>query len=188
MRRARFWTNIPNKRDIMTAMENQPENHIGRVLYFLSKMAAILGGLIMSGLIIMVVISVIGRWLFSMPVYGDFEMVSTGTAVTVFLFLPYCQITRGNVIVDVFLNWAPKKLQTSLDVVGSLLLSIISGLLAWRMTLGGFNALNYNETTYILALPLWWAYPFIVFSLGLLFLTSLYTATHDMARIFRDKL
>ncbi|MDH5188790.1 MAG: TRAP transporter small permease [Rhodospirillaceae bacterium] len=163
-----------------------PQNLIGRVLYFLSKMAAILGGLLMSGLIVMVVISVIGRYLFSAPIYGDFEMVALGTAIAVFLFLPYCQMQRGNVIIDLFLSWAPKKSQTVLDVVGSLLLAIIAAVLAWRMTLGGFNAVQYNETTYILALPLWWAYPFAILSFGLLFLTSIYTAIYDMIRVFRD--
>ena len=163
-----------------------PQNTIGRWLYFLSKMAAILGGLIMTAISIMVVTSVLGRYIFSTPIYGDFEMVALGTAITVFLFLPYCQMQSGNVIVDLFLSWAPKKAQTSLDIVGSLLLAAISAVLAWRMTLGGFNAVEYNETTYILALPLWWAYPFAVLSFVLLFLTSIYTAIHDLIRIFRD--
>jgi len=163
-----------------------PASSIGRALHFLSLMAAILGGLIMSGLTIMVVVSVIGRYVFSTPVYGDFEMVALGTAITVFLFLPYCQINRGNVIVDLFLAWAPKRVQIGFDVVGSLALALIAGMLTWRMTLGGINAVEYNETTYILALPLWWAYPFAVSSFGLLTLTSLYTAAHDLMRIFRD--
>lgn len=167
---------------------DSPENHIGRVLYFLSKMAAILGGLIMTGMTVMVVLSVVGRYLFSSPIYGDFEMVALGTAITVFLFLPYCQMQRGNVIVDLFLAWAPKKIQTTLDAVGSFLLATIAAVLAWRMTLGGFNAVQYNETTYILALPLWWAYPFAVLSFVLLFLTSIYTAILDMVRVFRDEL
>ncbi|MDH5489251.1 MAG: TRAP transporter small permease [Rhodospirillaceae bacterium] len=164
----------------------RPKNHIGQGIYFLSKMAAILGGLIMTGLIAMVAVSATGRYFFSTPIYGDFEMVALGTAITVFLFLPYCQMRRGNVIVDLFLSWAPKKVQTAFDVVGALLLAVISAVLAWRMTLGGFNAIEYNETTYILALPLWWAYPFAVLSFALLFLASIYTAIYDLIRIFRD--
>lgn len=161
------------------------KNPIGRALYFLSQMAAIMGGLIMSGLIIMTVLSVLGRWLISSPIYGDFEMVAMGTAIAVFLFLPYCQMMRGNVIIDLFLSRAPKKIQTALDVVGALLLGLIAGLLAWRMSLGGFNAAQYNETTFILALPIWGAYPLIIFSLALLCLTSLYTAINDTLRIWR---
>ncbi len=165
-----------------------PDNRIGSALYFLSEMAAILGGLIMTGLTFMVVVSVLGRWLISSPIYGDFEMVAMGTAISVFLFLPYCQMNRGNVIVDLFLAWAPRKVRTALDILGSIMLALIAGVLTWRMTLGGFNAVEYRETTYILALPLWWAYPFAVASFGLLCLTSIYTAIHDLARIIRDQL
>jgi len=139
----------------------------------------------MTGLTVMVVISVLGRWLISAPIYGDFEMVEMGTAISVFLFLPYCHMSRGNVIVDLFMAWAPKRVQVFLDIVGSVALSLIAGVLAWRMILGGLEMVSDNETTYILALPLWWAFPFAVFSLGLLALCTAYTAVHDGIRIFR---
>ena len=160
-------------------------NPIGRALYFSSRMAAILGGLIMTGLTIMVVISVLGRWLISAPIYGDFEMVEMGTAISVFLFLPYCHMNRGNVIVDLFMAWAPKRAQIFLDMIGSMVLSVIAGVLAWRMISGGLEMVEYSETTYILALPLWWAFPFAVASFGLLALCTAYTAIHDGIRIFR---
>ena len=172
-------------------MSDTPENAgaaetlIGRALFFSSYMFALLGGLIMAGLVVMVVVSVVGRWLFSAPIYGDFEMVAMGTAVAVFLFLPYCHVKRRNVIVDLFLAWAPKKTQTFFDVLGSVALAAIAGLLTWRMALGGLNAVEYNETTYILALPIWAAYPFAIASFALLTLTSVYTAIHDLMRIYR---
>ena len=161
------------------------DSQIGRALYFSSRMAAILGGMIMTGLIIMVVVSVIGRWLISAPIYGDFEMVEMGTAISVCLFLPYCHMNRGNVIVDLFLAWAPKGVQITFDILGSIVLSVIAGLLVWRMILGGFEMAEYTETTYILALPLWWAFPFAVASFSLLSLCAAYTAVHDGLRIFR---
>ena len=71
----------------------------------------------MVGLAGMVVVSVLGRWLFSAPVFGDFEMVGMGTAIAVFLYLPYCHMRRGNVIVDLFLSRTPKRLQIFFDVI-----------------------------------------------------------------------
>ena len=162
-----------------------PEMAIGRALHFASYIFAMLGGLIMTALTVMTVVSVIGRWLFSAPIFGDFELVEIGTAVSVFLFLPYCHMNRGNVIVDLFLAWTSKTVQTLFDILGSIALSIIAGLLAWRMTIGGFDMFEYNETTYILALPVWGAFPFAVASLVLLALCSAYTAVHDGLRILR---
>ncbi len=166
--------------------EFSPSDHrVGRVLFACSYALALIGGVIMVGLTALVVISVTGRWLFSAPIFGDFEMVAMGTAVSVFLFLPYCHMNRGNVIVDVFLSWAPRKVQSFFDIIGSLVLAVIAGVLTWRMTLGGLEVFEYSETTYILALPLWWAFPFAVASFALLTICCLFTATQDLARTFR---
>lgn len=162
---------------------DKPEDRIGKVLHRGAFLFAMAGGFIMTGLIVMTVLSVLGRWLFNAPIYGDFEMVAMGTAVAVFLFLPYCQMRRGNVIVDLFLSWAPRGVQAAFDVAGALMFGGLSALFAWRMTLGGMNAVDYNETTYILALPLWWAYPFAVASFAMLALTCLYTAYHEAKRL-----
>ena len=165
--------------------EQMPEQSIGRALHFISYLFAILGGFIMMALVVMTVVSVLGRWLFSAPIFGDFELVELGTAISVFLFLPYCHMNRGNVIVDLFLSWAPKRVQAFFDVLGSVALSLIAGLLAWRMSMGGFDMLEYNETSYILALPVWAAFPFAVSSLGLLAMCAAYTAVIDGLKVFK---
>ena len=36
------------------------------------------------------------RWQGSQPLPGDFEFVQMATAVSVFSFLPYCQLRRSN--------------------------------------------------------------------------------------------
>lgn len=172
---------VPN--DLET--EEHDKHPIGRVLFKCSYYSALFGGFVMVGLAAMVVVSVIGRWVISKPIFGDFEMVALGTAVAVSLFMPYCHMKRGNIIVDLFLSHAPRRVQSFFDVLGSLFLGAIAGMLTWRMYLGAFDVLKYNETTYILALPLWWAFPFMVFAFGLLTLTCLYVATQDIMRTIR---
>ena len=53
-----------------------------------------------------------------MPVPGDFELVAIGTGLAVFAFLPWCQMTRGNVLVDFFMSAAPVRAKTVCDVIG----------------------------------------------------------------------
>ena len=48
--------------------------------------------LVLIALILLTVVSVVGRALFSAPIPGDFELVEIGMAVAVFAFLPYCQL------------------------------------------------------------------------------------------------
>ena len=161
----------------------RPTGPVGHTLLLSARAFALLGGIIMVGLASMVVASVLGRWLLSSPVFGDFEMVSMGTAIAVFLYLPYCHMRRGNVIVDLFLSRTPKRLQIFCDVIGSVALAAIAGMLCWRMAVGGLEILKTNETTYILALPLWWAFPSAVAAMGLLALCCFYTASIDLKRI-----
>jgi len=158
---------------------------VGRALHAVSYGCAIAGSLVMAGLVIMVTASVIGRALFKTPVYGDFELVSMGTALAVSLFLPYCHLRRGNVIVDLFLANAPPFVRSACDVFAGLLLSAMTVLLTWRSVLGGLDMGAHHDVTMILGLPVWWVFPPIVLSLGLLALGCLYTAWQDFAGIRR---
>ncbi|HSR71461.1 MAG TPA: TRAP transporter small permease [Kiloniellales bacterium] len=163
----------------------RPADRIGRVIFAAARALSLLGGLLMVGLAAMVVASVLGRWLFLAPIPGDFELVAMGTAVAVFLFLPYCHLARGNVLVDLFLSGAPRRVQVLFDVLGALILAVIAGALAWRMVFGGVDIHHYNETTLILGLPVWLAFPFAVLGLALLCVSCLYTAVRDLLDALR---
>jgi TRAP-type C4-dicarboxylate transport system permease small subunit len=77
---------------------------VGRALHICSFILVLVGGLLMSALTVMTVVSVTGRKLFNAPIQGDYELVTMGTAIAVFLFLPYCHLQRGDVVVDLFLS------------------------------------------------------------------------------------
>jgi TRAP-type C4-dicarboxylate transport system permease small subunit len=156
-----------------------PADLPGRWLFRLAFGLAIAGGALMVALIAMVVASILGRGLFSAPISGDFELVAMGTGIAVSLALPYCHINRGNVIVDLFLARAPLAVRVGCDVLGSLLLAVLAAVLAWRTVLGATDMIAYREVTIILAIPVWWAFPFVILSLGLLAVCALYTAWRD---------
>jgi len=163
----------------------RPVGPIGRILFFCSYVFVLFGGLLMSVITVMTVVSVLGRYLISAPISGDFELVTMGTAISVFLFLPYCHLQRGNVVVDVFLSWAPRRVQTFFDGISGLLLAAIAAMLAWRMIYGGLDMHQYNEVSYILALPVWPVFPVAVVALGLLSAVSIYTAMRDFRETAR---
>ena len=163
----------------------RPADPVGRALLFCAYVLILAGGFLMAAVTVMSVISVLGRYLFSAPVPGDFELVTMGTAIAVFLFLPYCHLQRGNVVVDLFLSWAPRKVQVFFDGASGLLLAAIAGVLSWRMAQGGLDMHRYNEVSYILALPIWPVFPVAVLALALLAACCLYTAFRDFRDIAR---
>ena len=101
----------------------------------------------------------VGSWNFRIGnVPGDFELVEAGVGFAVFAFLPWCQLTRGHASVDIFTNFLPPGANRAIDVVSELLMTVVITLFAWRLWYGMHDKLRYNETTFILQFPLWWAY------------------------------
>jgi TRAP-type C4-dicarboxylate transport system permease small subunit len=147
----------------------------GRALHRAATGVALLGGLVLFALTLLTVISVVGRALFSAPIPGDFELVELGMAVAIFSFLPYCQIVRGNVIVDLFTTKASPRTKALLDGAGNLLFTAIAALLTWRVALGGLEIRSYRETTMVLQVPVWWGYVPAVAFLAFLTLVCAYT-------------
>jgi TRAP-type C4-dicarboxylate transport system permease small subunit len=148
---------------------------VGRALYRAATAAALLGGGVLFALTLLTVISVVGRAVFSAPIPGDFELVELGMAVAIFAFLPYCQIVRGNVVVDLVTSKACPRTKALLDAVGNLLFTAIAALLTWRVALGGIEIRSYNETTMVLQVPVWWGYVPAVLFLAFLTVVCGYT-------------
>ena len=149
--------------------------HVGRALYRAATGIALLGGLVLFALTLLTVISVVGRAAFSAPIPGDFELVELGMAVAIFSFLPYCQIVRGNVIVDLFTSKASPRTRALLDGIGNLLFTAIAAVLTWRVAVGGIEIRSYRETTMVLQVPVWWGYVPAVAFLAFLTVVCAYT-------------
>ena len=157
-----------------TAVSARSER-VGRALYRAATGVAVLGGLVLFALTLLTVISVLGRAVLSAPIPGDFELVELGMAVAIFSFLPYCQMVRGNVIVDLFTTRASPRARALLDAIGNLLYTTIAALLTWRVALGGLEIRSYRETTMVLQVPVWWGYVPAVAFLVLLTVVCAYT-------------
>ena len=121
----------------------------------LCRALAVAGGALLALAGLVTVVSVAGRYLFTDAIAGDSEIVSVLTAVAVALFLPWCQLAKGNVIVDVFTEQASVPVKAVLDALGSLLLLVIAAVLAWRLSVGGFGLAAAHDETMVLRLPTW---------------------------------
>ena len=133
---------------------------------------ALLGGLLMLGVALMTSWSATSGWLFGKPLPGDVELVEMLTAVSVFMFLPYCQLTGANVTADLFTAKASPRTVELLTLLGALVALAFSLLLLWRMYEGLLDYRQYVETTTILKIPIWYAYLPALVSLALLAATA----------------
>lgn len=145
---------------------------IGRLAFVL----AVLGGVLSIAIALLVLTSITLRQTPMGAVRGDFELVQMGIALAVFAFLPWCQARRGNVMVDTFTTWLPRRVQAGLDALWDMVLAGMMALLAWRLALGGLDAMTSSTTTMVLLLPIGPAILACAALAGFLALVSLATA------------
>ena len=138
-----------------------------RLLESLAKLCAIAAGGLLTVVTLMTCVSLIGRNLIGMTIVGDFELVGAAAGAAVALFMPWCQLKRGNIIVDFFTAKASARSIDRLDRFGALLLGLAMALLAWRSTLGGINAWKSGSGTMLIGFPEWVIYSVMVPPLAL---------------------
>ena len=132
-------------------------------IYRLSRWSAIVGGIVLVAITLMIVVSISGRALIGLglgPVPGDFELVEMGTAVAVLFFLPWTYLKGGHATVDLLYMHLPAWAKRSVVIVSDLLMLAVWLVLTWKLYEGMVEKKQYMETTFILQMPLWWAYAF----------------------------
>ena len=134
----------------------------------LTRWVAMGGGLLLVAVVGMTVASVAGRYLFGLPIPGDYELTELACGIAVFAFFPYCQATNANVVVGFFTSRLRPRYLTALDCVHGLAATAMAGLIAWRLLVGGIHKLKDGETTLFLEIPLHWAYFPALIAAGLL--------------------
>jgi TRAP-type C4-dicarboxylate transport system permease small subunit len=160
-----------------------PFGPAGRVLLRLSKWAAIGGGLVFVALVVMSIVSIVGRKLFSMPVPGDVELLQVCSAFAAASFFAYCHLVSGDVKVDFFTHHMKPSRLHLMDAIGSLLVAAFGWLIAWRAGVGAWGVKESGETTMILGWPLWIGQMLMVPGFVLLGIAGLYmAAAHWRAR------
>jgi TRAP-type C4-dicarboxylate transport system permease small subunit len=131
---------------------------LGAALHRLSVALAYGGGGVIAAIAVLSAASIGGRILLGRPILGDFELVEMGSAVAGSLFLPYCQATRGHVIVDFFTQRAGPRTLAGLDRTGALLMAATFLLVAWRTGVGCLDIARSGETTMLMRIPIWVGY------------------------------
>ena len=149
-----------------------------RLLEFLAKLCAVVAGVLLTVITLMTCASVIGRNTTGWTIVGDFELSGSAAGAAIALFLPWCQIRRGNIIVDFFTTKASQATQAKLDRAGALLLALVLGLMTWRTFIGGLNAWKSQAGSMMLGFPDWVVYCGMVPPLALTAVIGLAQALH----------
>ena len=130
--------------------------------YMLSVYNYMGSGVLLTGITLMTCGSLIGRNTVGVSIVGAFELTGVAAGAAIALFMPLCQLRRGNIIVDFFTAKLRPSTNDKLDRLGAVLLAAIFALLAWRTSLGGWNSYSTNSETQIMGFPEWTTYASMV--------------------------
>ncbi|MEM9796259.1 MAG: TRAP transporter small permease [Pseudomonadota bacterium] len=177
---------------------------LGRLIEALARVMAILGGLVLTALILMTCLSIAGRWLNGLlnsdaldgaswatallglgigPINGDFELVEAGMAFVIFAFLPITQLTGGHASVDIFTRALGPGVNRGLTALWSVVFAAVLILIAVQLWAGTQDKMRYGETTYLIQFPIWWAYAGALAGAVSAALTAVYVAVVRIAEM-----
>ena len=182
------------ERPLTTLRQHEPGSpgRIGAAIEIVCRWSAYAGGIVLAAMATMTVLSIIGRATGIGAIRGDYELVATGCALAVFAFLPWCQLRRGHVTVDVVAALLPPRGQAALGLVGDVIVTLAAVLILRQLWFGFGEKLPYldqplrdslgfgyapffAETTYELEIPIWMPYGIALLLAALFVTASLYT-------------
>ncbi len=177
----------------------------------LAHVMAMLGGTVLTGLILLVCLSIVGRtaasvlhlsavqsvfggaaaWLLDHgvgPVTGDFELVEAGMAFTVFAFLPICQISSSHATVDIVTNFFSPTLQRFLRAAAEVLFAVVICVIAWKLWDGLQDKIKRGDTSFLLQFPIWWAFAASFGAAVVAVLVSIYVSLVRVAELVSGRM
>ncbi|MDU8912287.1 TRAP transporter small permease [Aestuariicoccus sp. MJ-SS9] len=124
---------------------------------------AILGGIVLLGIVVLTCISIAGRALIPLdiglgPIRGIYDMTEIGMAAAVFAFLPWTQLREAHARVDLFQTVYPKGMNLFLDLLFNAAMFVVALVGTYRLYLGMLDKLSFGETTLIAQIPVWQGY------------------------------
>ncbi|TBW58419.1 TRAP transporter small permease [Marinobacter halodurans] len=151
-----------------------------------ARILIVFSGLLLISAILITCSSIAGRSLTPIglsAIPGDYELVEILCGLAVFSFMPYCQLFRGHISVDLFIERLGPRAMAWTQLLGDVVMSGLVTVMAWRHFAGTLDKHAYGETSFILQIPVWWSYAAAMVLLVLFWITSLFTVWRDIVAL-----
>lgn len=166
-------------------MNSEPITAFTRLEGFINRLSTMLvgfSGLCLLAACLLTGASIIGS-LTIRPISGEIELVEVLCGLAVFGFLPFCQLKRGHVGVDLLISAFGPKAMNVTQLIGDIIITLLFALLTWRHGVGLMDKFENGETTPLLLLPVWWGYALAMVLLLANVLVCLFVVLADIREI-----
>ena len=94
-----------------------------------------IGAVVLAIMMFLSVADICGRNFFNKPIDGTYEIVSLMVVLVGCLGLGYCQLVKGNIMIDIVTKRLPPRGQAILNVISYLISIAVCGLVVWQVSL-----------------------------------------------------
>lgn len=137
--------------------------------YGIIRSLGFIGCVVIGIMALVVIVNVVGRFLFEQPLKGTVELVQAMMIIVAFFAIPYTARKKGHVRVTLIVSRFPKRIQGVVRSIGFFLSAGIFAVITYQAIVNTIYYMrNLHETTSILFIPL---APFrLIMALGCLIL------------------
>jgi TRAP-type C4-dicarboxylate transport system permease small subunit len=99
-------------------------------------------------------VDVAGRYLFSKPLPGGFELTEMMLAALIYCGLPLVSKRREHIVIDTFDPFMSRSVKRGLDMLAEVVCALALGGIGWLIFRRAARVADYGDTTAVLKLPL----------------------------------
>ncbi len=156
-------------------------NYLWKITEFVSGKMKVVGAACLFGMVLLTCADVIGRF-FKHPVFGSVELVVFMGVLAVAMSLPFTHQNDGHIGVELFVRNLPKKTQSFISLVTSILSLGLFVLVTWRMFRYAVQMHESGEVSMNLELPEY----LIIFALSFGFVVFTLTIIRSIVNHFTE--
>ncbi|MED5434441.1 MAG: TRAP transporter small permease [SAR324 cluster bacterium] len=164
-------------------VENQKLVPLARWELGFDKVLGFLAALVLMLLMIITFIDVLGRYLFSAPLPGAFELTEIMMAMLIFAGLPLVSRTNQHVTVNLIVGILSPIILHFQRLITQAIMAVVLAVMAWRMWIKAEEMLEQGDETAYLLLPI----APVAFFMTLMMAVSTLIVAIQFIRNFRSK-
>ena len=138
----------------------------------------IVAGAAVVAMIVVTCVDVVGRWLFSRPIKGAYDIVELLGAIVIAGGLPYTTGCKGHVAIEFFWQRLSRRGRILVDTVARLITVSMFAFLTWRFIHYGVELRASGQGTPTLGWPVFWLAWWLALCTGVMVLVILYHLMH----------
>ena len=113
-----------------------------------------ISGTVLFVMMMITAVDVAGRYLFSKPLAGGFELTEMMLAALIYCGLPLVSKRREHIVIDTFDTFMSKRVKRGLDILADIVCAVALAGLSWLLFRRAIRVAEYGDTTSVLTLPL----------------------------------